>query len=457
MKNIKTTLFITCIILLSTTFFSFKEIKNSHLIIDDNLEIAPRSGGVGAILGEDRTGSPISLGNCSSCHGASSTSTVVTISIKNATGATITQYTPGAVYTLELNVSGTSGTRRAVQGVVLTSTNAQAGTLSGATGISSIATVNGRQYLEHTGPATSTTNRIFSATWTAPVAGTGNVTVYSTGLAANNNGGTSGDFPSFPNSITIQEAVMDVFTTDIVSACDSYTWINGTTYTANNNTAKDTINLSGYDSIISLQLTINTSSTSTDTQASCGDFTWINGITYSSNNNTAKDTLINSLGCDSIVSLDLTVTAFSKAVTNTGNMITAIETGAVYQWLDCSNSFSPLAGETMQSFTATNSGNYAVEISKNGCLDTSACTNIVFTSIIENLTSTLKVSPNPFTESIRIEGFELQNKTIQLFDVTGKDYSKIITTNNNTIRTNLLPAGIYILNIEGKTTKLVKY
>jgi len=96
--------------------------------------------------------------------------------------------------------------------------------------------------------------------------------------------------------------------TDVQVACDSYTWIDGNTYTSSNNTATFTIpNAAGCDSIITLDLTVNYSTAGTDTQTACDSFTWIDGITYTSSNNTATYTLTNSVGCDSIVTLDLTV------------------------------------------------------------------------------------------------------------------------------------------------------
>jgi hypothetical protein len=48
---------------------------------------------------------------------------------------------------------------------------------------------------------------------------------------------------------------------------------------------------------------------STDTITSCGPYTWTDGITYTSSNNTAMDTFVNALGCDSIVTLNLTITS----------------------------------------------------------------------------------------------------------------------------------------------------
>lgn len=95
--------------------------------------------------------------------------------------------------------------------------------------------------------------------------------------------------------------------TDSVTGCDSYTWIDGNTYTTNNNTATHVLNsVHGCDSIVTLNLTIN-NSTSTDVHFACNSFTWIDGNTYTSSNNTATDTLINSYGCDSIIFLDLII------------------------------------------------------------------------------------------------------------------------------------------------------
>ena len=45
----------------------------------------------------------------------------------------------------------------------------------------------------------------------------------------------------------------------------------------------------------------------TDTITSCGPYTWTDGKTYTTSNNTAKDTFINAAGCDSMVSLNLTI------------------------------------------------------------------------------------------------------------------------------------------------------
>ena len=62
-------------------------------------------------------------------------------------------------------------------------------------------------------------------------------------------------------------------------------------------------NIAGCDSVVTLNLTINNSNTGTDIQTACNTFTWIDGNTYTTSNNTATHTLTNIAGCDSIVRL----------------------------------------------------------------------------------------------------------------------------------------------------------
>ncbi len=75
--------------------------------------------------------------------------------------------------------------------------------------------------------------------------------------------------------------------------------------------------------------------------------------------------------------------AIDNTVTVSGPTITSNETFASYQWVNCDTAFSPIIGETNQSYTATVTGNYAIELTIQGCLDTSVCTLIDFTGIEE--------------------------------------------------------------------------
>jgi hypothetical protein len=56
-----------------------------------------------------------------------------------------------------------------------------------------------------------------------------------------------------------------------------------------------------------VSVSCNNTVSSTDSVTSCSAYTWIDGNTYTSSNNTATYTLQNTAGCDSTVSLDLTL------------------------------------------------------------------------------------------------------------------------------------------------------
>ena len=65
------------------------------------------------------------------------------------------------------------------------------------------------------------------------------------------------------------------------------------TYTSSNNTATVTlVNDAGCDSVVTLDLTI-LNSNRVDVQSHCDSYTWIDGNTYTSSNNTATVTSVN--------------------------------------------------------------------------------------------------------------------------------------------------------------------
>ena len=87
--------------------------------------------------------------------------------------------------------------------------------------------------------------------------------------------------------------------------CGSYNYNGQILYTPGfyNDTLQSS---SGCDSIIVLNLTQN-NTIGTDFQTACGSYTWIDGITYTASTNTPTYILPNSLGCDSVITLNLII------------------------------------------------------------------------------------------------------------------------------------------------------
>ena len=200
---------------------------------------------------------------------------------------------------------------------------------------------------------------------------------------------------------------------------------------------------------------------STDTQTACDSLTWIDGNTYTSSNNTSTFNVSGGAanGCDSIVTLDLTINNVTNLTTSvSGTIITANNTGATYQWLDCDNNNSIILGETGQSYTGIANGNYAVELFENGCVDTSACVAITTVGILENnFSNEFKLYPNPTNSNFSIDlGESYPTTSIIITDLLGKTIQTNEFTNNQILNLKIdEPAGIYLLKIESGNQKVV--
>lgn len=107
-------------------------------------------------------------------------------------------------------------------------------------------------------------------------------------------------------NITMNTA--SVNTPQTVSACNSYTWsANGLTYTTSGIKTAVFANTSGCDSTRTLNLTIKNSSNSSLTLTTFPSYTWsANSITYTVSG-VYTHTLTNSVGCDSVLTLNLTI------------------------------------------------------------------------------------------------------------------------------------------------------
>ena len=151
-------------------------------------------------------------------------------------------------------------------------------------------------------------------------------------------------------------------------ACDSFDWYEHTDITQScENLTHTFINAGGCDSVVTLHLTVNYSNTGDTTAVACESFDWYEhtGITQSCENLT--HTFTNAMGCDSVVTLHLTIN-------NPLHTAVIENTCESYTW---------------NGTTYTVSGNYTYShIDVNGCtqVDTLHLTinNPVHTAITEN-------------------------------------------------------------------------
>ena len=249
--------------------------------------------------------------------------------------------------------------------------------------------------------------------------------------------------------VTLNLTINNNSSTDTQIACDTYTWINGNTYSTNNNTSTDTLtNAAGCDSVVTLDLTINASNTGTDIQAACDSYTWIDGNTYIADNNSAIHTLSNMAGCDSVVTLDLTIDTLTTNIVAAGNALVAQPPGGSYQWLDCDNGYAAIAGETDQLYTPTSTGSYAAAVTLGACTDTTHCELVTVIGLEENKKCELRLYPNPTTGILTIEGTE---GIASIYDIYGR---LVLTANTHTLDISNAAMGIYFVWVTDKQGRL---
>ncbi len=250
--------------------------------------------------------------------------------------------------------------------------------------------------------------------------------VYSTGVFT---GPTDFDIDTSVYAFTTMGAI-DIFvhkigqcTSDasvlIDSACSSYV-INYQTYTNTGTYVTYFTNTSGCDSIVTMYLTIGSLSTvATMTQSACNSFT-LNGQTYS-NSGSYTQTLTNSIGCDSLLTLNLTITALNTTIAQSAFSLWSNAAGATYQWIRCENN-ALIAGATNQGYTTTTGGSYAVIVSNGTCMDTSACYAMNALGMDDNtLPGFIHFAPNPVYDKIIITSDqELQNASLTISNLFGQ-------------------------------------
>jgi hypothetical protein len=212
----------------------------------------------------------------------------------------------------------------------------------------------------------------------------------------------------------------------------------------------------GCDSFITLNLTVNSFVTGNISQSIC------QGQSYTFNGQQLTqagqytDTLISVGGCDSIVTLTLTVNALPQpTITQNGNVLST-QSFSSYQWQLNGNDIS---NATNQNYTATQNGNYTVVVTDaNGCSNTSGVVNVTGVGIEEVRFSDLgfTIYPNPTTGIVNIET-TISNAEINILSIEGKVlFNQKLTNNKTVIDLTTLAGGLYVIEMkaENATRKL---
>lgn len=170
-----------------------------------------------------RNGGPGSNGNCAACHGGGSGTTTMTISLKEKASGTAAdgKYKPGTVYTVTIGGNNANLAFFGFQLTAANTTNHQAGTFGNFGSNKHQTTIGGLQVVEHS-QTLAKTNGAYLAEfdWTAPAAGTGNVTFYGIINGVNDDDAITGDKPSAPITLALTETTSPTGIKDLAGISD---------------------------------------------------------------------------------------------------------------------------------------------------------------------------------------------------------------------------------------------
>jgi len=247
-----------------------------------------------------------------------------------------------------------------------------------------------------------------------------------------------------------------------VSPSGVYTWDTSGVY-------YDTINnIAGCDSLLTINLTIKEATTGSISPHACGNYSspsdrynWDSAGTY-------FDTIQNAHGCDSVITIHLTLTHIDVSVTldtvmiggkSLLSLIANDSTADAYQWLD-EWGLNPIPGATNRRYTPPDNtnGGYYVEITKGECVDTSAWYHLdQWSGMLDQAYDLItRVYPNPNQGSFTIDlGKQFSHIKITTLNSSGQTVNRQRYKRSRRLQLEIEEAkGVYILEVvaDGKTS-----
>ncbi len=156
-----------------------------------------------------------------------------------------------------------------------------------------------------------------------------------------------------------------------------------------------------------------------------------------------------SAGCTDTDSIFVTVHDPDTSVLVAGNILSSVDSGAAWQWVDCANGYAVIPGETNQSFQPLTGGSFAVVVTDNGCSDTSSCYTMNFSGfpLVSHLVP-VHIFPNPSDDLFYIPDLTGKMEVAGIFNLWGRKLNSCIiqkTAGGFQIHAGSLPCGIYVL------------
>ncbi len=198
----------------------------------------------------------------------------------------------------------------------------------------------------------------------------------------------------------------------------------------------------------------DTTTSSITDSADCAGYT-LNDTTYMESG-TYIQRLPNAQGCDSIITLNLTIIPSLNMeinITIDVHELGTVEHFATYQWM---LNGAAIPGATDSTYTVTENGDYQVAVTnERGCADTSDIYTVTNANGIADMTEwagKIKVYPNPSDDLVYIQAPIPVN--VDITGIEGKHIMQIKDAHSFSIKS--LSSGLYLLRITDKNGGLIQ-
>jgi len=257
---------------------------------------------------------------------------------------------------------------------------------------------------------------------------------------------------------TLNLTVTNVLTSSIgqaICAGGNYSF-NGRLLTTAGNYSDTLTSVFGCDSVITLALTVNDilQTAFSDTFCPGGVYVFNGRNIYQSG--WYQDTLQSVNGCDSLVRLNLlTDNIVSPVISRFGDTLATGGIYASYQWM-LNN--EPIPGDTQQSIALLQNGNYRVVVTNSrACDDTSAIWSVLGLGTANVTADDVKLFPNPNAGSFTLWFADALLHTITITDAEGRTIVTGQVEKQKHFEMDKLAAGIYFLQYHQNGLQTLKF
>lgn len=162
-------------------------------------------------------------------------------------------------------------------------------------------------------------------------------------------------------------------------------------------------------------------------------------------------------GCDTAFLITANVTVIRENISWAANDYAEIDypqpLGATFQWLNCDSNMIPIPGATSDTINLNLIDRYiAVEISYNGCIDTSACLFVYIVNVDDDQDAQVSFYPNPGKGHAYIDFGGAKDKVdVAVMNSFGQVVHQVSTQSSQGLELDLqLPTGMYYVQINGE-------